>query len=103
MPAVPKRDVFQAIADPTRRRLLRLVADDESAVTTLSGHFPISRTAVAKHLRILEEAGLVGHHKQGRARLYHLHPEPLIEVKKWLSFYEDFWDKKIDKLKDIID
>ena len=83
-----KHDVFQAIADPTRRRLLRLLADEETPVGALSGHFPTSRTAVSKHLRVLEGAGLVDHHKQGRQQLCRLRPEPLVEVKAWLAFYE---------------
>jgi DNA-binding transcriptional ArsR family regulator len=61
-----KHDVFQAIADPTRRELLSLLAEDEMPVTIISSHFPISRTAVSKHLRVLTEAGLVTEQKVGR-------------------------------------
>ncbi len=70
---------------------------------TLSDQFSMSRAAVSKHLRVLEGAGLVEQRKQGRERRYRLRPEPLIEVKKWISFYEDFWDKKVDKLKEMVD
>ena len=62
----PKHDIFQAIADPTRRELLSLLADKEMPVTVISGHFPMSRTAVSKHLHILAEAGLVSERKVGR-------------------------------------
>ncbi|MDB5083479.1 MAG: ArsR family transcriptional regulator [Bacilli bacterium] len=95
----PKHDVFQAIADPTRRKLLRLLVEEEMPVTVISGHFPISRTAVSKHLRILSEAGLVTERKIGRERRYRLEPEPLLELKRWLSYYEQFWENKMAALK----
>jgi DNA-binding transcriptional ArsR family regulator len=96
--ALPKHDVFQAIADPTRRDLLRLLVDQEMPVTVISGHFPISRTAVSKHLRILEDAGLVKQRKVGRETRYRLEPEPLLELKRWLAYYERFWDNKMSVL-----
>ncbi|WCK56772.1 metalloregulator ArsR/SmtB family transcription factor [Aneurinibacillus sp. Ricciae_BoGa-3] len=99
MSAAPKHDVFQAIADPTRRQLLRLLADQELPITVISSHFPMSRTAVSKHLRILSEAELIRGRKVGREKLYRLHPEPLMELKQWLSFYEQFWDNKLAMLK----
>lgn len=98
-----KHDVFQAIADPTRRELLSLLADKEMPVTVISGHFPISRTAVSKHLHILEEAGLVSERKVGRETRYMLQPEPLLELKKWLSYYDRFWDNKLAVLKRIVE
>ncbi|GIM45188.1 transcriptional regulator [Collibacillus ludicampi] len=101
--ALPKYDVFQAIADPTRRELLRLLADKEMSVTVISRHFPMTRTAVSKHLRILSEAGLVREQKVGREKRYRLQPEPLLELKQWLSFYERFWDNKISMLKHLVE
>jgi DNA-binding transcriptional ArsR family regulator len=101
--ALQKHDVFQAIADPTRRKLLRLLADKEMPVTVISRHFPMSRTAVSKHLRILSEAGLVREQKVGREKRYRLQPEPLLELKQWLSFYERFWDNKIAMLKNFVE
>ena len=95
----PSHDVFQAIADPTRRELLSLLADNEMAVKVISGHFPMSRTAVSKHLHILAEVGLVSERKVGRETRYKLQPEPLLELKQWLSYYERFWDKKLAALK----
>lgn len=99
----PKHDVFQAIADSTRRELLTLLADQELPVTVISGHFPISRTAVSKHLHILEEAGLVSERKVGRETRYRLQPEPLQELKQWLSYYEIFWDSKLAALKNFVE
>ncbi|MCZ8515761.1 metalloregulator ArsR/SmtB family transcription factor [Paenibacillus filicis] len=99
----PKHDVFQAIADPTRRRLLQLLGDKDMAVTVLSGHFPISRTAVSKHLRILSDAGLVREQKVGRETRYSLQPEPLLELKRWLAYYERFWDNKLTVLRQFVE
>ncbi|OQM46113.1 transcriptional regulator [Anoxybacillus sp. UARK-01] len=98
-----KHDVFQAIADPTRRKLLNLLADEELSVTLISKHFPISRTAVSKHLRILAEAGLVQERKVGRETRYRLEPTPLLELKNWLAFYERFWDNKLVMLQHYIE
>lgn len=94
-----KQDVFQAIADPTRRKLLQMLAEEEMPVTVISGHFPMSRTAVSKHLRILSGAGLVRERKVGRETRYRMDPDPLLELKRWLSYYERFWDNKLAALK----
>jgi DNA-binding transcriptional ArsR family regulator len=91
-------DVFTAIADPTRRQLLYLLADGEMTVGALSSNFPISRTAVSKHLSILEDAGLAVERKVGRERRWRLQAEPLRQVRDWLAFYERFWNEKLDRL-----
>jgi DNA-binding transcriptional ArsR family regulator len=88
-------DVFAAIADPTRRQLLALLAQGEQTVGALTQPFPMSRTAVAKHLHILQAAGLAVERKAGRERRWRLRPEPLREVKDWLSFYETFWNQRL--------
>ncbi|HYE82779.1 MAG TPA: metalloregulator ArsR/SmtB family transcription factor [Clostridia bacterium] len=103
MDIYPKHDVFQAIADPTRRELLSLLAEKELPVMEITGHFTMSRTAVSKHLRILKEAGLVSERKTGRETRYKLQPEPLIELKRWLSYYERFWDNKLAALKNFVE
>ncbi|GAA0382314.1 ArsR/SmtB family transcription factor [Bacillus horti] len=103
MAAAIKHDVFQAIADPTRRKLLELLADKELPVTEISNHFPMTRTAVSKHLRILAEAELVSSRKIGRENRYRLHPEPLMELKRWLSYYDRFWDNSLDKLRYLVE
>ena len=99
----PKHDVFQAIADPTRRSLLQLLIDQEMPVTVISRHYPLSRTAVSKHLRILAEAGLVKERKVGRETRYKLQLEPLQELKQWLSYYERFWDNKMNALANFVE
>ncbi|MDU5142924.1 MAG: metalloregulator ArsR/SmtB family transcription factor [Paenibacillus dendritiformis] len=98
-----KYDVFQAIADPTRREVLRLLADKELPISQIARHFPVSRTAIAKHLHILAEAELVSGRKAGREKIYRLHPEPLTELKDWLSFYERFWSNKLSILKHVVE
>jgi DNA-binding transcriptional ArsR family regulator len=94
-----KHDVFQAIADPTRRKLLKLLSKEEMPVTAISEHFPISRTAVSKHLRVLADAGLVKERKAGRETRYKLEPEPLNELKDWLQYFELFWENKLSALR----
>ncbi|MFY4775762.1 ArsR/SmtB family transcription factor [Metabacillus sp. RGM 3146] len=94
-----KHDVFQAIADPTRRQVLKLLAEKELPISEITSHFSISRTAVSKHLRVLSEADLIQGQKKGREKIYRLHPEPLMELKQWLSYYERFWENKLSQLK----
>ncbi|RKL66360.1 transcriptional regulator [Salipaludibacillus neizhouensis] len=94
-----KHDVFQAIADPTRREVLRLLGEKELSITQISDHFPMTRTAVSKHLKILSEAKLVKSEKHGRAKIYYLHAESLQELKDWLEYFERFWENKLLKLK----
>ncbi|WP_077622626.1 ArsR/SmtB family transcription factor [Sediminibacillus massiliensis] len=95
-----KHDVFQAIADPTRRKVLRLLAKGELPISEISSHFPVSRTAIVKHLNILSDAELVSGHKAGREKIYRLHPEPLTEVRE---FYELFWENKLSMLKHVVE
>lgn len=96
-------DVFQAIADPTRREVLRILAEKELPISKITSHFTMSRTAVAKHLHILSEAKLVSGRKVGREKLYQLQPEPLEELKQWLSYYEQFWNNKLSILKHLVE
>jgi DNA-binding transcriptional ArsR family regulator len=98
-----KHDVYQAIADPTRREVLRLLTQRELPISKITEHFSISRTAVVKHLHILSEANLVHGRKVGREKLYRLQPEPLQEVREWLSFYERFWSNKLSILKHTVE
>jgi DNA-binding transcriptional ArsR family regulator len=98
-----KHDIFQAIADPTRRELLKILTDQELPLNELSKHFSMSRTAVSKHLHILSEAELVKSVKKGRETRYCLEPFPLLELKHWLSSYEKFWDNKLEKLKNFVE
>lgn len=99
-----KHDVFIAIADPTRRKLISLLAGvEELPLHELTPHFQMGRTAVSKHLTILKEADLVTNRKIGRETKYRLNPAPLQEVKNWLSFYEEFWNERAVILKKILE
>ncbi|MEH7884364.1 metalloregulator ArsR/SmtB family transcription factor [Bacillus sp. JJ1609] len=101
--AEAKHDVFQAIADPTRRQILKLLADKEMPIASITESFPITRTAVNKHLFVLSEAGLVSSRRIGRETRFSLQPEPLQELKEWLSFFELYWDNKLISLKNFVE
>ncbi|WP_425393701.1 ArsR/SmtB family transcription factor [Cohnella panacarvi] len=93
------RDVFAAIADPTRRRLIQLLAQaDELPLHELTEPFRMGRTAVSKHLAILKEAGLVSDRKVGRETRYRLNADPLKEVQDWLAYYSKFWTANLLRL-----
>ncbi|WP_409296287.1 ArsR/SmtB family transcription factor [Peribacillus sp. SCS-26] len=96
-------DVFRAVADPVRRRMLKLLSDKELPIAAISDCFPISRTGVKKHLIFLSDAGLVRHRKVGREMRYTLNAEPLAEIKDWLSFFEEYWDDRLAALKDYVE
>ncbi|MEH6940708.1 ArsR/SmtB family transcription factor [Bacillus sp. JJ722] len=97
------RDVYEAVADPTRRKLLRLLADaEELPLHELTAQFQMGRTAVSKHLALLKEAGLVADRKVGRETRYRLNAAPLREIKDWVSFYEKFWKEKAVLLKKLL-
>lgn len=91
-------DIFQAIADPTRRALLDKLREGEQPVKQLAEPFQMSLPAISQHLQILCEVGLVQVKKAGRQRLYRLNPEPLKEVSDWIINYEEFWQDKLDAL-----
>ncbi|WP_088070902.1 ArsR/SmtB family transcription factor [Gottfriedia luciferensis] len=98
-----KYDVFQAIADPTRREVLKLLANQELPISEITNKFPISRTAIAKHLHILSEAELISGRKVGREKRYKLQPEAFLEIKDWLSYYEQFWANKLSILQHLVE
>jgi DNA-binding transcriptional ArsR family regulator len=98
------RDVYSAVADPTRRQLLQLLADGgELSLHELTGHFDMGRTAVSKHLAVLREAGLVTDRKVGRETRYRLDATPLREMQDWVSSYERFWTDRLDRLKTFLE
>lgn len=100
----PTRDVYVAIADPTRRELIRLLAEvDELPLYELTAKFDMGRTAVSKHLAILRAAGLVTDRKVGRETRYRLNAAPLREIQDWVSFYEKFWKDRVRILKRILE
>ena len=93
-----RRDVFQAIADPTRRSILALLAFQSLSLNAVAGHYSISRPAVSKHIKILEECDLVEIIPIGRERYCHAKLGKLNEVAAWVEQYRNFWDTKLDNL-----
>jgi DNA-binding transcriptional ArsR family regulator len=95
-------EVWSAVADPTRRRLLDvLLADGEATATTLAGELPVTRQAVAKHLAVLERAGLVEGRRQGREVLYAVRPEQLDAATRWMARVAEQWDERLAAIKRI--
>ncbi len=94
--------VFRALADPTRRRMLRSLASKERTVGELAEPFRMSLAAVSKHIKVLEEAGLVRRTVQGRTHYCRLNPRPLSTAHEWLSFYERFWNERLDALEALL-
>ncbi|MDD9268182.1 ArsR/SmtB family transcription factor [Paenibacillus sp. GCM10023248] len=96
-------DVYDAVADPTRRKLLQLLANaEELPLHELLVHFEMGRTAVSKHLAILKEAHLVIDRKVGRETRYRLNAGPLQEIQDWVSFYEKFWKTNMLRLDQLL-
>ena len=90
--------VFHALGDATRRRMLRELADGERSVGELAQPFAISLAAASKHIRALEQAGLIRREVRGRTHMCRIDPGPLANAHEWLSFYERFWTGRLDQL-----
>lgn len=98
-----RRDVFQAIADPTRREIIYLLTDKNLTLNKVAENFKVSRPAISKHIKILNECGLVTIEQQGRERYCRVNPRPLKEVYNWLEHFNKFWDKKLNSLKNYLE
>ncbi len=96
--AIMKRDVFQAIADPTRRAIIALVAMQAMTPNALAEHFDTSRQAVSKHLRILTECELVTPEQRGREIYYRLEIDKMKEIDEWLEQYRKIWESRFEQL-----
>ena len=93
-----RRDVFQAIADPTRREIINLIAHESMNLNAVADRFDISRPAISKHIKILTECGLIMIKQQGRERYCQAQLQQLNEVSKWIEQYRVFWTSKLDAL-----
>ena len=93
-----RRDVFQAIADPTRRNIIGLVANQSMNLNTVAERFDISRPAISKHIKILTECGLIVIRQEGRERYCEAKLDKLNEVSAWADQYRKFWTDKLDAL-----
>jgi DNA-binding transcriptional ArsR family regulator len=97
-----RRDVFQAIADPTRRAIIALIALQAMTPNAIAEHFDTSRQAVSKHLRILTECELVRQEQKGREIFYSLEIEKMKEIDKWLEQYRKIWETRFEQLGEVL-
>jgi DNA-binding transcriptional ArsR family regulator len=97
-----RRDVFQAIADPTRREIIRMITQQPLNLNAVAEQFNISRPAVSKQMKILAECGLVTIRRQGRERFCEARLEQLGEVAQWVEQYRKFWNTKLDALDEFL-
>jgi DNA-binding transcriptional ArsR family regulator len=97
-----RRDVFQAIADPTRRDIIGLIAKKPMTPNNVSDSFDLSRQAISRHIKILTECGLLTLNIQGREYYYSIQPEKLKEVNEWLEPFRNMWEDKFNRLDNVI-
>ena len=97
-----RRDVFQAIADPTRREILTMLSGQAMTPNTLAESFSSSRQAISKHIRILMECQLVKQEQSGREIYYHFNSKKLKEVDKWLEPFRQMWNTRFDQLDNVL-
>jgi DNA-binding transcriptional ArsR family regulator len=95
--------VFGALADRTRRAILARLAETDSNVNDLTALFTMSQPAISKHLKVLEQAGLVSRNRQGTMRLSHLEAEPLKDATDWLADYREYWEASYARLDTLLD
>lgn len=97
-----RRDVFHAIADPTRRDILSLIANKSMNPNSIAENFQMSRPAVSQHIKILSECGLVTIKKEGRMRYYQLQPDKLSEVAEWVEPFRKLWENRFKHLDNLL-
>src|SRR5689334_9069651 len=97
-----RRDIFQAIADPTRRAIIALIAVQAMTPNALAEHFDTSRQAISKHLRILTECELVTQENRGREIYYRLEIEKMKDIDKWLEQYRKIWETRFSQLDELL-
>lgn len=98
-----RRDIFQAIADPTRRAIIMLLAVGSLTPNAIANHFDSSRQAVSKHLRVLTECEIVKQEQQGREIHYHLNADKMKDLEKWLEQFKQLMAKRFDQLDSVLE
>jgi DNA-binding transcriptional ArsR family regulator len=93
-----EQQALEALADPTRRRIVELLAAGERTAGEIAGEFAVSRPAVSRHLRVLRDTGLVRYRGEAQRRVYALDPRPLAALDAWLARYRPFWQNRLDAL-----
>jgi DNA-binding transcriptional ArsR family regulator len=91
-----RRDVFQAIADPTRREIIDLLAQQSMNLNAIAEHFDVTRPAISNHIKILNECGIIEIEQVGRERVCKIQPDHLKQVSDWIGKYEDLWIQKVE-------
>jgi DNA-binding transcriptional ArsR family regulator len=97
-----RRDVFQAIADPTRRQIINLIAQQSMNLNAIADNFEVSRPAISNHIRILHECGIITINQVGRERFCKIQPDNLKEVDEWISNFRQLWEQKLDSFEDYL-
>ncbi len=97
-----RRDVFQAIADPVRRDIITILAEQSLTVNSVAEKFDVSRPAISKHLKILKECGIIVINKEGRERFCKIQPKNLIPAFLWIEQYRSLWEDKIDSFENYL-
>ena len=98
----PLDAVFGALADPTRRAILARLMEGDAKVAELAAPFQVSQPAISRHLKVLEQAGLITRRRQATARISHLEAEPLRDAADWLARYRHYWDERFDQLDELL-
>jgi DNA-binding transcriptional ArsR family regulator len=93
---------FGALADPTRRAILARLAEGDAGVLEVASPFPMSQPAVTKHLRVLEDAGLISRHRVARQRMCHLEPQRLEQLSYWVGSYREYWEDSFERLDEVL-
>jgi DNA-binding transcriptional ArsR family regulator len=94
---------FGALSDPTRRAILARLADGDAGVLDVAAPFPMSQPAITKHLKVLEEAGLISRHRSARQRLCRLEPVRLKQLSDWVGSYREFWEESFERLDELLE
>ncbi|MEO1240472.1 MAG: metalloregulator ArsR/SmtB family transcription factor [Pseudomonadota bacterium] len=102
-PADKTQFVFRALADPTRREIISMLADGDRPIADIASQFEMTRPAVAKHLAILREGGLITVEEKGRERINRLNPHALKTAADWINHFDRFWDERLAKLKTLVE
>ena len=95
-------DTFTALADPTRRHIIELLAAGESSFGDLAGRFEMSRPAVSQHLKVLRDAGIVTARADAQRRIYRLNNDSLDEIEAWVGKVREFWSQRLDRLEQLL-
>ncbi|NOE26379.1 helix-turn-helix transcriptional regulator [Ruegeria sp. HKCCD6157] len=97
------QNAFRALADPTRRNIVRLLSSQDMTIGQLTDRFDMTRAAVKKHLTILSDGGLITVEARGRERINRLEPQGMAPVLDWLSYFDQLWDDRLNSLKEAIE